>query len=338
MSSELQLEEYQRLWGTHNLAFTQSWYWGELKRTSNEIVRTRVGDYPVTILIRAVPGLRFRFGYIPRGFNEQFFRNRKNLELLVQALTTLRLSHVSVDPEAKDDPSLRSVFENTGFVLSGRTIQPQRSNLIDLRQSEEELLGNMKSKFRQYVRKSTANGIIVTEDTSSQAVARFYHSMKSILNNRRFDFHNQAYFERIYESFEGTGMTHLLFATQNDQDMGAFFVINEGKVLRQLYGGANEEGLRNRAAHALTWESIRFAKAAGCETYDQWGVALKKDETTYEQSDSLYGISLFKAGFGGSDMQYLPQYTYIFSKRKYQQYRIALSMRKRLLKLRKVLR
>ena len=50
----------------------------------------------------------------------------------------------------------------------------------------------------------------------------------------------------------------------------------------------------------IQWKAINDAKEKGCLYYDFWGIA--KDEN---KKNPWYGLSSFKKGFGGSQVDYL---------------------------------
>src|SRR3989344_778509 len=123
------------------------------------------------VLIKKVP-LLGRYIYIPHGpvFLEKTDL-AKGLPRLVQALKEYAAANscfaIEIEPkigyspgqeslsknlEHFADPLIKEIFENNGFVLTGRNIQPRYKLLYDLEFAEEELLSLMKKNPRYNVR------------------------------------------------------------------------------------------------------------------------------------------------------------------------------------------
>lgn len=60
-------------------------------------------------------------------------------------------------------------------------------------------------------------------------------------------------------------------------------------------------------AYPLQLEAMKWAKSAGCETYDLWGIPDEEEETLETEfetrNDGLWGVYRFKRGFGGKIMR-----------------------------------
>jgi len=72
------------------------------------------------------------------------------------------------------------------------------------------------------------------------------------------------------------------------------------------------------------WEAILEAKRRDCERFNLWGVA-PKDETRHR----FASLSVFKRGFGGEEVEYLPAHDLPLTPR-YKAIRIFEIFRKRL--------
>ena len=56
------------------------------------------------------------------------------------------------------------------------------------------------------------------------------------------------------------------------------------------------------ATYILHWEIIKYAKENGFNEYDFWGIDEKK----------WPGVTRFKKGFGGREVEYAGSYDYVF--------------------------
>lgn len=57
--------------------------------------------------------------------------------------------------------------------------------------------------------------------------------------------------------------------------------------------------------YLLQWEAIRWARAQGCAVYDMWGAP-----DTFDESDRLWGVWRFKAGFNGEVVRFIGAWDY----------------------------
>jgi lipid II:glycine glycyltransferase (peptidoglycan interpeptide bridge formation enzyme) len=88
------------------------------------------------------------------------------------------------------------------------------------------------------------------------------------------------------------------------------------------------------ANYLLKWEGIKHAIVMGKKSYDQWGVA-PKIEGVYDHKHPLFNISQFKSGFGGEDVEFLPQFVKVFNPLAYRFYRFGLWVNRLMLILKK---
>ena len=187
-----------------------------------------------------------------------------------------------------------------GFVRSPQNIQPPRTILIDLRGTEEELLGRMKQKTRYNIRLAEKKGVIVRPWNHIEA----FHAMLLVTGGRdAFGVHSLEYYRRAYELFHPTGAAELLVAEYEGRPLAALMVFAQGKRAWYVYGASNDEERNRMPAYLLQWEAMRWARACGCEEYDLWGLP-DEDEAALEAGfetrvDGLWGVYRFKRGFGG---------------------------------------
>src|SRR2546423_4452381 len=156
---------------------------------------------------------------------------------------------------------------------------------MDLGQDQEALLGAMRKKTRQYIRKAEREGV-VTERTT--ALARFHRLLRGVAERDRFGIHDLAYFATLAEAF-GDAM-HILMARVEGEDVGALLVIRMGDRAWELFGGWSGAHAEQRPFYLLKWRSLMLMQQLGVRRYDMWGLAEGKE---------LAGVENFKLGFGG---------------------------------------
>ena len=290
-------------------SFPQLWEWGELREPFGWVpLRIAVGDEPARapaaaaqVLLRRLPALGWRLGYIPRGpvGNLDDARIRETLFAALRSLArTEGVATVKVDPEATPD----SAYGQALLVAPWREaakVQPPRTRLLDLGASEDELRAAMRKKHRQYVTKAEREGVTVERvdattdaNTAEQALDDFYRIYTHTAERAGFVARVRHYYQRVWELFAPSGHATLSFATRDGQRLATLFHFTVGDRAAEAFGGMTDEGAESRANYLLKWEAIVGFKRAGFTVYDMWGLATG-------------GIAQFKEGFGGEEVEYV---------------------------------
>jgi lipid II:glycine glycyltransferase (peptidoglycan interpeptide bridge formation enzyme) len=290
-------------------SFPQLWEWGELRETSGwRPIRLAVGERDgeplagAQVLIRSVPFVGWRLGYVPRGpvgqLDDPAVRGA-----LVGALVGLGRSEgiatLKVDPEATAGDPFGAALLGPPWRPAAR-VQPSRTRLIELAADEETLLSQMAKKHRQYVHKAEREGITVTQlsptaipDETATALADFYRIYADTAARAGFAARVQDYYERVWSLFAPAGHARLFFAVRDGNRVATLFHFTCGDRAAEAYGGMTDAGAESRANYLLKWEAIRaFRAEGGFASYDLWGIATG-------------GIAHFKEGFGGRQVNYV---------------------------------
>ena len=208
-----------------------------------------------------------------------------------------RVSHLRIDPEVEaggpgdEDGGLRRALEQAGW-RPAPPIQPPSTRLIDLRQDEDVLWGDLRKKWRQYVNRARSNGVTV-EDAGAAGMDVFYRIYQETARRAGFLIRIEQAYRDVWDAFAPAGLARLLIARHADgEPAAALFLVRCGNRVVEPYGGMTEAGAESRANYLLKWEAIRSSREAGAETYDLWGLAHP-------------GIAHFKAGFGGREVRFI---------------------------------
>ncbi|HEX2141568.1 MAG TPA: peptidoglycan bridge formation glycyltransferase FemA/FemB family protein, partial [Candidatus Limnocylindria bacterium] len=221
-------------------SFPQLWEWGELREPFGWApLRIAVGDNPqrppiavAQVLLRTVPALGWRLAYVPRGpvghLDEAPVR-----EALLAALRSLArtegVATVKVDPEASPDSVLGAALLAPPWRAASR-VQPPRTRIVDLAPSEDELLGALRKKHRQYIHKAERAGVSVerldgTADaaTAQLALDDFYRIYVHTAERAGFVARAKRYYERVWGLFAPRGHARLAFAVHDGQRVATLF-------------------------------------------------------------------------------------------------------------------
>jgi peptidoglycan pentaglycine glycine transferase (the first glycine) len=303
------LSEWNKfLEGHPNAHLLQMGEWGELKKdfgweparlvstsSTHRILNNEVG---AQILFRRLP-LGLTLGYMPKPvfsgqwsvISDQFWKEVDSI------CTQNHAVFLKVEPDSWDNDF---ILPPSTFNLSPHNIQPPRTIMVSIKESEEEILAHMKPKCRYNIRLAEKKGITVRTWNDIQA----FHEMMTVTGGRdNFGVHSKEYYQRVYELFRPKGTCELLVAEYEGKPLAALMVFANGKRAWYVYGASNDQERNRMPTYLLQWEAIRWAKARGCEEYDLWGVPDENEEVleaNFEsRHDNLWGVYRFKRGFGG---------------------------------------
>ncbi|WP_104108771.1 peptidoglycan bridge formation glycyltransferase FemA/FemB family protein [Arthrobacter sp. N199823] len=266
----------------------QLWGWGETKAAHNWSVdrvlvkdgETLVGS--AQILLRSLPVPFNSLAYLARG--PQAEPGREN-EVLDAVGRYVKASHksvaLSVEPDWDAETVAVATLPATGWTPSASTILIPRTLILDLTRSEDELQGAMSKKTRQYIRKSSREGLeyrAVTAAELPQCMAVY----KETAERAEFGIHEDSYYSDILANL-GHG-SPIYGAFQGEKLVAFLWLAASNATAFELYGGMTEEGSTLRANYSLKWLAIQEMKARGITRYDFNG--LLND-----------GVSKFKFGF-----------------------------------------
>lgn len=264
----------------------QLWGWGEVKSRHNwnvERVFVKRGESTIgaaQLLIRKLPKPFNALVYIPRGPVAEEADRREVLGALADhAKLAYKAVALSVEPDWE-------VMPDIGWKHTSNTILIPETLILDLSKTEEELLGDMTKKTRQYIRKSAGEAIEIRKVKGREELAACLDIYRQTAERAGFGIHDNGYYDDIYDEL---GEHSPVFAAFLEGKPIAFlWLAISQETAFELYGGMNDDGQRLRANYALKWHAIQTMKKWGISRYDFNG--LLND-----------GVSTFKRGFAGHE-------------------------------------
>jgi len=250
----------------------QLWGWGDLKSAHGwkadrlfllDDAEEVIGA--AQLLIRKLPWPLRSLSYIPRGpvVKET---NRVVLldELASYAKTNYHSVAISVEPDCID-------FEvPTGWEKSANRILPSKTIILDIKQTESELLADMVKKTRQYIRKSASEAMKIKVAHSKDELTKCLKIYHETARRAKFNLHDDQYY---YDVFSKLGDKSVLFVANVDDEPAAFlWLAISADTAFELYGGMNEVGQQMRLNYALKWHAILKCKEWGLGRYDFGGL------------------------------------------------------------------
>lgn len=170
------------------------------------------------------------------------------------------------------------------------------SLVVDIRGSENRILGRMKSKTRYNIGLALRKGVRVFKAEASQ-LPLFCELYEETAVRNGFPNGDGQYFSALFSPENGEGgrpEAVLLLAAHGQDVLAGAIVTITGNYAYFLHGASSDRKRHLMASSALHWEGMRYARSRGCLIYDMGAVA-PADFTGHP----FYGLYRFKTGFGG---------------------------------------
>lgn len=191
---------------------------------------------------------------------------------------------------------ISALSEFSPLTKSSVNIQPPDTVILDLLRTEEEILDNMKSKWRYNIRLAEKKGVYVTRGDKHD-IDIFYRLYEQTALRDGIAIHSKNYYESLFTLAEKQDSIKVsLYNAVHEETVIAsiitLFTKTEGVY---VYGASSNEKRNLMSTYLLQWKAIQDAKAYGCRFYDFYGIPPTDDE-----NHPMHGLYRFKTGFGGN--------------------------------------
>lgn len=300
--------------------FLQSAEWLDFQeKLGHEIYRlgmTEGGEMSVLcgIIENKLPFNKKNF-YIPRGPIENSEHQVSSIlyENLLKEITQLDKQKNTVFIRL-EPPNIQSKILNTKYKIQNTShAQPEHTLVLDITKSEDELLSGMHEKTRYNIRLAEKKNLVLKDG----ALEDFWKLMEETTKRDGFRPYPKSTYEKMIKSISGDGKTgmraELKIVYFENTPLAAAIVGYFGDTVTYLHGASSHEYRNLMAPYFLHWKIIGEAKKLGYKFYDFWGI----DETKWP------GVTRFKKGFGGFEINYPGTFDLPISKLWYKIYNLA---------------
>ncbi|HTW96805.1 MAG TPA: peptidoglycan bridge formation glycyltransferase FemA/FemB family protein, partial [Candidatus Methylomirabilis sp.] len=164
------------------------------------------------------------------------------------------------------------------------------------------------------IREAARGGFLAGD--GEKELEKFWNLMQKTSGRDGFTPHNKNYYAQLLHI--APDKFKLFFAVLEDKTIAAGIFSFFGNMATYLFGASDDEYREVMAPHLLQWEIIKRAKAGGYKYYDFFGIDEKK----------WPGVTRFKRGFAGQEINYTGTFDVIFDKQKYLAYKIFRRLRR----------
>ncbi len=344
--SQSQKEEYNRFIAAQESgSFLQSWEWGEWQKnlgreayrfflTDNNNNNNNIGAIQL-IRMPLVSGKYYL--YAPYG---PVFADGEKIQDSDSKIQTILENLISKSPRCffiRIEPERLALSAKHLALVKSANIQPAKTLIIDLAQTEDELLSQMHHKTRYNIRLAQKHGVIVQDEFGTSIGNGLFakEAVELIVNTSKrqgYKGYGEDYYYRMVNFLgiqnRGDLKLHIYKAIRKNKLLASAIMFDFGKTRTFLFGGSSEENKNLMAPYLLHFKAILDAKAFGLSQYNFWGV-----ETS---SGKAPGFVRFKLGFApqlrsGSSSgikEYAGAYDLIISSFGYKLYRILRRIKK----------
>ena len=212
----------------------------------------------------------------------------------------LKCTFVRVRPQLQNTPENAKTFQQLGFRKAPMYLSVEFAGVLNLENSEEEILKNMRQRLRRALRKAEKNQIIIEKTSDPKAIHDFYQI--ELQTAKRHDFYafSEDFLTKQFAAFAKNDEAVLYIAKLNGEILAENFMIFYGNEASYHYGVSSELGTKYSGAPLLHMEAMRDARKRGIKRYNFWGIVDENDT-----KHRFYGVSVFKRGFGVEELKYL---------------------------------
>lgn len=303
------LKTWEDFMATHPEAnFLHSWYWGEFHQRLGKSIERRGfynGNQLIGVLLAVVePAKRGRHVVVPGGPVIDW-DNKALVRAWVKEAKAIAKQHngvfVRVRPQLLDTTKHQRLFQSLGFHKAPMHVTADLTSQLDLHQSDDDLRRGLRKGTRYELKRAEKLGIKVEAATDERFLNEFCELQLETAKRQNFVPFSRKFLSEQFQTFAAADKVVMYRSTHQGKLLAMAFIIFYGSEAAYHYGASTTLAREFPGAYAIQWEAIAEARRRGCTRYNFWGVA-EHGQTKHR----FYGVSVFKRGFGGQDVAYLP--------------------------------
>lgn len=180
-----------------------------------------------------------------------------------------------------------------------QSLNPSRTQIIDLSITKDELLAQMSQNSRNLTRNYTNKGISITVSTDPKDVHYLTDLLDKVAARNHISPHSKNYFTVQAETLFPLGAACLYLAHYESRVIAAALVFDDAHARYYAHAAADDTYRKLSAGTALVGQMILDAQANGQKYFDLYGIA--PDDIP---NHPWRGFTKFKQSFGGTPVDY----------------------------------
>lgn len=336
--------------GPKQTEFLQSYTWGEIMRKADHSIFRLYGvddnnNWLVASFVYKIKGIfNYNYWYSPRGpFLSDKILSRLNYSkteawrlvlsswykeasrakvMLVKFEPGALLFEEKINKQNQLESEIMSVAKSLGFkIRKSQSVQPSSTQIIDLSIGEEELKKQMKAKTRYNIRLAQKKSLSIS--WSKDNFEDFYNLLIETSKRDKFRLHPKEHYLNILKN--GKEKIKLVCILDKDKVIAGGLFSFFGKKIVYMHGASDYQVRQKMAPYLLHFYIIKKGIELNYRYYDLHGI----DEKRWP------GVTRFKKGFGGYQLDYPGTYDLIVSSSRYASYLFLKKLKNNLNKLKR---
>jgi len=314
---------------------TQSYEWGELApHLGAEALRIGVVDEQgqlraaMLLLITRAPVLRRPYIYAARGPVIDDPNSPALTVLLDFAKAEARKRGafmLKVEPSVPDgNERWLAALKKQGFCPNPYAVHVRNEWVLDLRPDEKELLAGMKEKWRYNIRLAGRKGVIVRRGEGQVDLDTFYRLYEVTSERDQFFINNKKHYEDVMRLYSEGDRAALFLAEYEGKAIAGIIALRLGQWSWYMFGASSNEQRNLMPNHLLQWTAMQWARSHGCWYYNFRGIP-----EVLEAGQELWGVYVFKRGFGGYALRFLETHDLVYQPVVYKLYMRLLEVKRK---------
>jgi len=290
-------------------ALFQRWDWGEVNiRQHNTCLRytyvdgnTVVGQAQV-VVVRAKRGnfLHVRHGPVLKTWNKRIFH------VVMHHLKCVAVENhcvaVRISPRVeKTEAMIKLYASEKGIPAAIHAMDAEHAWILDITKDPDTLLAGMRKTTRYEIRKGEKSGVTVMSSSDVDSLAPFVSLYKETAKRQQFVPHTGIAEE--FAVYASVGNALCITGYVDGKPYASAVILFSGGQAIYHHGASIPSSIP--VSYVVQWHAIQEAKNRGMKEYNFWGIA-----PDTEPKHPWFGLSAFKKGFGGFELQTIHAYDF----------------------------
>jgi peptidoglycan pentaglycine glycine transferase (the first glycine) len=287
----------------------QTWTYGAVRwgaKSLSHLVIRRAGSIKALVQLRIIRPRLLKWGIAYIRWGPVYQRRdetpdpgfaRLVFSAVYEEYVRKRRLFLRIMPDAFVGSERERDFSEAGIAWSRpKNTYIERTMVVDLRPSLDELRKNLDRKWRNHLNRAEKNNLTIVQGQAPEHYAIFRDLYQQMWNRKRFETTVDVdEFSRISAELPPNVKLMTFICYSEGKPVGSTICSNFGGTGIYLLGATNEDAMKCKAAYMLQWSMVQHLKERGVQFYDLGGVDQQRNPGVYEFKQGLSGTEVERA-------------------------------------------